>query len=63
MPTDEQAQACLRVCKMLSNGYQPIYLFRYSQNARRIYILAGMTESIQVVIPENGQWRFIDDAV
>jgi hypothetical protein len=62
MPTDEQAQACLRVCQMLSNGYQPIYLFRYSRNSRRIYILAGMTESIQIVIPENGKWRFIDDA-
>jgi hypothetical protein len=62
MPTDEQAQACLRVCQMLSNGYQPIYLFRYSRNSRRIYILAGMTESIQIVISENGKWRFIDDA-
>jgi hypothetical protein len=63
MPTDEQAQACLRVCQMLSNGYQPIYLFRYSRNSRKIYILAGMTESIQIVISENGKWRFIDDAV
>jgi hypothetical protein len=62
MPTDVQAQACLRLCQMLSNGYQPIYLFRYSQNSRRVYILAGMTESIQIVIPENGKWRFIDDA-
>jgi hypothetical protein len=62
MPTDEQAQACLRVCQMLSNGYQPIYLFRYSRNSRRIYILAGIMESIQIVIPENGKWRFIDDA-
>ncbi len=62
MPTDEQAQACLRVCQMLSNGYQPIYLFRYSRNSGIIYILAGMTESIQIVIPENGKWRFIDDA-
>jgi hypothetical protein len=55
MPTDEQAQACLRVCQMLSNGYQPIYLFRYSYSSRRVYILAGMTESIQIVIPENGK--------
>jgi hypothetical protein len=62
MPTDEQAQACLRVCQMLSNGYQPIYLFRYSRNSRRVYILAGMTENIQIVMPENGKWRFIDDA-
>jgi hypothetical protein len=62
MPTDEQAQACLRVCQMLSNGYQPIYLFRHSRNFRRVYILAGMMENIQIVIPENGKWRFIDDA-
>jgi hypothetical protein len=43
MSTNEQAQACLRLCQMLSNGYQPIHLFRYNQNSRRVYILAGTT--------------------
>jgi hypothetical protein len=62
MPTNEQAQACVRVCQMLSNGYQPIHLFRYSTKSKRVYILAGVTESIQILIPENGKWRFIDNA-
>jgi hypothetical protein len=62
MPTAEQALVCVRLCQMLSNGYQPIHLFRYNQNSKRVYILAGVTESIQIVVPENGKWRFIDDA-
>jgi hypothetical protein len=62
MPTNEQAQACVRVCQMLSNGYQPIHLFRYNPKTKRVYILAGATESIQILIPENGKWRFVDNA-
>jgi hypothetical protein len=27
--TNKQAQACLRVCQMLSNGYKDIHLFRF----------------------------------
>ncbi|WP_438612341.1 DUF6888 family protein [Laspinema palackyanum] len=29
-PTNEQAQACLRVCQMLSNGFRDIHLFQYN---------------------------------
>lgn len=44
MPTAEQAFACVRVCQMLSNGYQPIHVFRYNPNTKTVFILAGVTE-------------------
>jgi hypothetical protein len=58
MPTDEQAQACLRVCQMLSTGFQPIHLFRYDPEVDSVYILAGITESIEIVVDSNGEWEF-----
>ncbi len=58
MPTDEQAQACLRVCQMLSTGFQPIHLFRYDPEVDTVYILAGVTESIEIVVDSNGEWEF-----
>jgi hypothetical protein len=58
MPTDEQAQACLRVCQMLSTGFQPIHLFRYDPEVDTVYILAGITESIEIVVDSNGEWEF-----
>ena len=61
MPTVEQAIACVRVCQMLSNGYQPIHIFRYNANTSTVFILAGVTESLEVLIFPDGQWRFNDD--
>ncbi|MGF1522298.1 MAG: hypothetical protein ACFBSF_08275 [Leptolyngbyaceae cyanobacterium] len=61
MPTAEQALACVRVCQMLSNGYQPIHVFRYSQNTKTVFILAGVTESVEVLIFPSGRWEFNDD--
>ncbi|MGK7892193.1 MAG: hypothetical protein AB4372_00675 [Xenococcus sp. (in: cyanobacteria)] len=63
MPTVEQALICVRVCQMLSDLYQPIYLFRYDINFKTIFILARNqnNEEIQIVIFANGIWRFIDD--
>jgi hypothetical protein len=61
MPTDEQAQACLRLCQMLSNGFQPIHLFRYDPEMQTVYVLAGVTEGIQVIVDPNGKWRFADE--
>jgi hypothetical protein len=58
MPTAAQALACVRVCQMLSNGYQPIYIFRYNVYTKVVFILAGVTESIEVVIFPDGYWRF-----
>lgn len=46
---------------MLSNGYQPIHVFRYSQNTKTVFILAGVTESVEVLIFPSGRWEFNDD--
>ncbi|BAZ04320.1 hypothetical protein NIES3974_09530 [Calothrix sp. NIES-3974] len=61
MPTVEQAFACVRVCQMLSDGYQPIYVFRYNPNTKTVFILAGVTESLEILVFSSGQWRFNDD--
>ncbi len=61
MPTAQQALACVRVCQMLSNGYQPIHVFRYNQNTKTVFILVGMTESLEILIFPMGQWGFNDD--
>ncbi|WP_390370022.1 DUF6888 family protein [Crinalium epipsammum] len=57
-PTNAQAQACLRVCQMLSNSYRNIELFRFDDETGIVFILAG--EDIQIIIPPNGRWRFLD---
>ncbi|RUT09858.1 hypothetical protein DSM106972_003530 [Dulcicalothrix desertica PCC 7102] len=59
MPTVEQAFACVRVFSMLSTGYQPVHLFRYNPKTGIIYILAGVTESIEILIPPDGEWEFV----
>ncbi len=43
---------------MLLNGYQPIYMFRYNHNKKQVFILAGITESLEIIIFADGQWRF-----
>lgn len=60
MPTVDQAFACVRVCQMLSSGYQPIYLFRYNVNTKVVFILAGLTESLEILVFPDGHWDFID---
>lgn len=61
MPTAEQAFACVRVCQMLSNGYQPIHVFRYNPTTRTVFILAGVTESLEILVFADGQWGVNDD--
>jgi hypothetical protein len=58
-PTNEQAQACVCVCQMLSNAYKDIHLFRFDVLTRDIYILAG--ENLQIIIPPSGLWRFLNE--
>ncbi len=58
-PTDEQAQACLRVCQMLSNFYKDIQLFRFNPRNREVYIFAG--EELQIRVFPSGDWSFIDE--
>ncbi|WP_411268781.1 DUF6888 family protein [Laspinema sp. D2d] len=56
-PTNEQAQACLRVCQMLSNGFRDIHLFRYNPQKGYVYILVG--NNLEVIVTNSGEWRFI----
>jgi hypothetical protein len=60
MPTNTQAQACIVVCQYLSNCYQPIHLFRYNPMVGEVFILAGVHEGIEILIPPDGQWRYTD---
>ncbi len=46
---------------MLSNGYQPIHVFQYNQNTNTVFILAGVTEGLEILIFSDGQWGFNDD--
>ncbi len=57
-PTNKQAQASIRVCQMLSNGYLDIRLFRFDNNTGNIFIMAG--ETIEVIIPPDGEWYFYE---
>ncbi|MEG3437517.1 hypothetical protein V0288_10340 [Pannus brasiliensis CCIBt3594] len=61
----EQAFSSVRVCQLLSNLYQPIYLFRYDYTFRTIFILTKNCgeEELQIVILPDGLWRFIDDTM
>jgi hypothetical protein len=61
MPTTEQAHAYVRVCQMLSSGYQPIHIFRYNENTGVVFILDGVTESIEVLLFPDGHWSFNDE--
>ncbi|WP_412458789.1 DUF6888 family protein [Gloeocapsopsis dulcis] len=60
-PTVDQAFACLRVCQMLSNCFQPIHLFRYDDSTGRVFMIAGVTENLEIVVYSNGFWEFADE--
>ncbi|WP_366146293.1 hypothetical protein [Crocosphaera sp.] len=59
MPTEKQAITCLEICHRLSNLLQPIYVFRYDNTFKTVYILAGDTETIEILVYANGNWRFV----
>ena len=59
MPTVDQAMAVVRICQWLSNFYVDIHLFRYDPKYKDLTVIAG--ETIVVVIPPSGDWRFEDD--
>ncbi|WP_028954560.1 DUF6888 family protein [Synechocystis sp. PCC 7509] len=59
MPTLEQGIMTIIVCQMLSNLFLDIVLFRYDNLTKEVYILAS--KDIQIKIPSNGRWEFIND--
>ncbi len=58
MPINLQATASVLVCRSVSDMFQPIYLFRYDPLQKRIYILAGVDEGIEIIVFENGREEF-----
>jgi len=58
LPTQKQKDTSIFICQLLSNLYQPIYLFRYDSRLKIIYILAGTNEDISILIDEQGNWNF-----
>ncbi|MCA2683746.1 MAG: hypothetical protein IM504_14845 [Microcystis sp. M038S2] len=58
MPTQKQKDTSIFICQLLSNLYQPIYLFHYDSRLKIIYILAGTNEDISILIDEQGNWNF-----
>jgi hypothetical protein len=52
-----QAIKAVEVCQSLSNMFRDINLFRFDPLAGTIYILAY--ESIEVVIYQDGGWKFV----
>lgn len=58
MPTQVQMLKAVVCCQYLSNFYRPIYLFRYDQKRKQIFIIAGEQENIEIIILANGEARY-----
>ncbi len=58
-PTDEQAQACLRLCQILSNYYWDIQLLRFDPESREVYIF--VRNELQIMVFPSGNWSFLDE--
>ncbi len=39
--------------------YQPIQVFRYDKKLKTLYIQAGVTDEIALIIKEDGNWNFV----
>lgn len=59
LPTQQQSNTAIFLCQLLSNLYQPIQVFRYDQTLKTIYIQAGATDEIALIIKEDGNWDFV----
>ena len=60
IPTPEQMLSCIRMCQTLSNFYLDIHLFRYDQQRKEIYIIAG--DTINLIIDAQGNWEFDNES-
>ncbi|MGV0028360.1 DUF6888 family protein [Phormidesmis priestleyi] len=59
MPTRQQSDTAIFICQLLSNTYQPIHVFRYDQRLKTLYIQAGATDGIALIIKEDATWEFV----
>jgi hypothetical protein len=47
------------MCQLLSNLFQPIQVFRYDRELETLYIQAGASDEIAVIINSAGIWEFV----
>jgi hypothetical protein len=59
LPPKKQSDTALFLCQLLSNLYRPIQIFRYDRKLKTLYIQAGMSDEIAVIIDEDGNWSFV----
>ncbi|MBZ8179211.1 DUF6888 family protein [Oscillatoria salina] len=59
MPTAAQAIQAAILCQWLSNGYQPINIFRYDAKIKTLYLQAGTTDDIALIVFPDGSWSFV----
>lgn len=59
MTTSEQAKQTVILLHWISKGFQPINVFRYDRKYQTVYIQAGETDGIAVIINSNGRWNFV----
>jgi hypothetical protein len=59
LPTYAQTLQATILCQWISNGFQPISVFRYDTRYRTIYIQGGKNEEISLVIYSDGEWDFV----
>lgn len=57
MPTEIQMFEAISTLQSLSNFYQPIYLFRYDEKNKQIFIIAGEEENIEITVFADGKRR------
>ncbi|MGB5633269.1 MAG: hypothetical protein WBM44_14555 [Waterburya sp.] len=58
MPTQQQMFTAIATLQSLSNFYRPIYLFRYDDRSKEIFIIAGEQENVEITIFANGERRY-----
>ena len=55
MPTQQQMITAMITLQSLSNFYRPVYLFRYDDRSKEIFILAGEEENVEITIFADGK--------
>ncbi|MBF2014222.1 MAG: hypothetical protein IGS23_03220 [Rivularia sp. T60_A2020_040] len=58
LPTTEQLKTCFILSASITRIYKTISLIRLDERKKRVYFLAG--EEIELLILENGEWRFVE---
>jgi hypothetical protein len=58
LPTPSQMLQAIVLSQWPSNCYRPIYLFRYDEQRKEIFIVAGEEENIEIMLYTDGKWRY-----